>query len=165
VEQCSHHRTAPIRAVVCFALALTAGCGGSGAPQLQDANKPVPELRSMLKDPNVEVQARGALGLSRAGAEARAAVPDLIPLLKSASTLVRQNAAVALGAIGPDARAAVAALSEALRDTEWAVRRAAAQALGAIGAKEALPALKRLEGDANKQVRDAAKKAREQIGG
>jgi len=119
----------------------------------------------MLKDASPEVQARGALGLSRAGAEARDAVPDLIPLFKSASALARQNAALALGAIGPDASAAVPALTDALRDSEWAVRRAAAQALGAIGAKGALPALRKLEGDTNKQVRDAAKKAREQLGG
>jgi len=74
--------------------------------------------------------ARGALGLSRLGADARDAVPDLIPLLKCPNALTRQNAALALAAIGADARVAVAALTDALKDSEWAVRRQAALAAG-----------------------------------
>ena len=46
------------------------------------------------------------------------------------------------------------------------MRRQSALALGAIGpaAKSALPALKRLEADPQKPVRDAAKKAQQKIG-
>ena len=55
----------------------------------------------MLADADPEVQARGALGLSRLGSEARDAVPELIPLLKSPAPLARQNAGLALAAIGP----------------------------------------------------------------
>jgi hypothetical protein len=132
-EKCSQHHTAPIRAVVCFALALTAGCGGSGAPKLQDAEKPVAELRTMLKDESAAVQARGALGLSRAGAEARDAVPDLVPLLKSGSALVRQNAAQALGQIGADAKPALPALKKLDGDANKQVRDAAKKARDRIG--------------------------------
>ncbi len=153
------------------AFALTsivfAGCGNAAAPTLRDAGKGLDELRSMLADPDPEVQARGALGLSRLGAEARDAVPELVPLLKSPSGLARQNAALALAAVGPEAKAAVPELTAALKDADWAVRRQAATALGAIGAdaKSAVPELKRLDADPQKLVRDAAKQARAKIGG
>jgi HEAT repeat protein len=145
--------------------ALATGCRGS-KPSFQDEERSASELRAMLVDGDPEVQARGALGLSRLGANARDAVPDLITLLKSPATLARQNAALALGAIGPEASPAVPALTEALKDPEWAVRRQAALALGMIGAsaKPALPALKLLDRDPQKPVREAAKRARERIG-
>jgi HEAT repeat protein len=155
------------RALAVALLFFALGCGKPLAATLRDEGKPPDGLRAMLKDADPEVQARGSLGLSRAGADARDAVPDLIPLLKSPSALTRQNAALALGAIGPDASAAVPALTDALKDSEWAVRRQAALSLGAIGAaaKAAVPALKRLDGDPQKQVRDAAKQARDKISG
>lgn len=150
-----------------LALVLAIGCGKPAPPTLRDEGKPPADLRAMLRDPDPEVQARGAFGLSRAGAEGRDAVPELIPLLKSGSALARQNAALALGAVGPDASAAVPALTEALKDSEWAVRRQAALALGLIGpaAKSAVPALKKLDADPQKPVRDAARQARDKIGG
>ena len=113
-------------------LVFAAGCGKPAPATLQDAGTTPAELRAMLADPAPEVQARGALGLSRLGADARDAVPELLPLLKSPAPLVRQNAALALGAAGADA---------------------------------AVPALKRLESDPQKPVRDAAKQARDKIGG
>ena len=136
------------------------------APDIDYVNR-LRTIAAMLSDQDPEVQARGALGLSRAGPEARAAVSELIPLLKSRSALARQNAALALAAVGPEAASAVPALTEALKDPEWAVRRQAAMALGAIGpaAKPAAPALQRLESDPQKPVRDAAKQARGKIGG
>lgn len=156
-------------APVGFALAVIslAGCGRASPATLQDAGKPPAELRAMLADPDPEVQARGALGLSQIGPEAKDAVPELIPLLKSRNALARQNAGVALAAIGPEAKDAVSGLTEALKDSEWAVRRQSAMALGAIGpdAKSALPALKRLDADPQKVVRDAAKQARAKIEG
>ena len=146
-------------------LFLATGCRGT-RPTLRDEGKSGAELRTMLADADPEVQARGALGLSRLGPEARDAVPELIPLLKSSTPLTRQNAALALAAVGLDAGAAIPALTEALKDPEWAIRRQAAIALGAIGpsAKPALATLKRLESDAQKPVREAAKQAREKIG-
>src|SRR5262245_19977436 len=122
-------------------LFLVTGCRGPSRPTLRDEGKSADELRAMLADGDPEVQARGALGLSRLGPEARDAVPELIPLLKGQTPLTRQNAALALAAIGAGASAAVPALTEALKDSEWAVRRQAAIALGALGpaAKPALP--------------------------
>ena len=145
-----------------LALVLLAGCG-RGKPPYEGKN--VAELERMLDDPNPAVQVQGAFGLGRHGAEARPAAPALLRALKSPDALVRQQAAVALGQVG--AEEAVPALAEALRDPEWAVRRQAAVALGAIGkdAKPAEPALRKLESDPNKLVRDAAKQAREKIGG
>ncbi|MDB5309082.1 MAG: repeat-containing protein [Gemmataceae bacterium] len=146
---------------------LTISCRGSGPAPLRDEGKSVDELRAMLAAPDPEVQARGAFGLSRHGPAAKDAVPDLIPKLKESDPLVRQNAALALGAVGPEATAAVPALTAALADPEWTVRRQSAVALGAIGreAKPALPALRKLDSDPHKLVRDAAKQAREKLGG
>ncbi len=147
--------------------ALAGACRPGTATPLRDDGKGVGDLRAMLADPDLEVQARGAFGLSRHGSDARDAVPDLIPKLQSQSPLVRQNAALALAAVGPEARSAVPALAEALKDPEWTVRRQAALALGAIGpdAKPALPALKKLEADPHKVVAAAAREARQKIGG
>src|SRR5262245_16097145 len=147
-------------------LALGA-CDSRTGPRLRDEGKSVDELQKMLADADPEVQARGAFGLSRHGADARPAVPALIEALKRPTPLVRQNAALALGAIGPGAESAVPALTEALGDSEWAVRRQVALSLGEIGpaAKPALGELTKREADANKQVREAAKGARKKIGG
>src|SRR5262245_29767425 len=153
-------------ACVVVGLVLAAGCQKGRTP-LRDEGKRVGELRAMLADADAEVRARGAFGLSRHGAAAGDAVPELTTLLTDPNPLVRQNAALALAAAGPAAKPAVAALTDALKDPEWAVRRQAAVALGAIGpdAKAALPAVRKLEADPNKVVRDAAKQAREKIGG
>jgi HEAT repeat protein len=169
LPQATHHsrRLRVLAGLLLVALGFAAGCGGTSRATLRDEGKSAAELRAMLADADPEVQARGALGLSRIGPEARDTVPELIPLLKSPSPLARQNAALALAAIGPDAKDAVPALTEALKDSEWAVRRQSAIALGAIGpaAKPALPALKKLDSDPHKPVRDAAKQARDKIGG
>src|SRR5262245_27096961 len=90
-------------AVMAGVAALIGGCRDGTTPTLRDEGKSVGELRAMLADPDPEVQARGAFGLSRHGPDAREVVPDLIPKLKSPASLVRQNTALALAAIGPDA--------------------------------------------------------------
>jgi HEAT repeat protein len=143
------------------------GCHSRPETGLRDEGKSVDELRTMLADPNPEVQARGAFGLSRHGPAASPAVLDLIAGLKRPDALVRQNSALALSAIGPQAADAVPSLTEALGDAEWAVRRQSALALGEIGpaAKPALPALAKLEADASKPVREAARGARKKIRG
>src|SRR5689334_9233719 len=109
---------------------ILSGCG-SKAPY---EGKSIRQLENMLKSAHPAVQAQGAFGLSRFGAEARTAVPALVEALKSPHALVRQNAALALGQIGPEAAEAVPALVELLRDPEWAVRRQAALSLGQMGA-------------------------------
>jgi HEAT repeat protein len=114
----------------------------------------------MLDDPSPTVQAQGAFGLGRLGAEARSAVPALARALRSPDTLVRQQAALALGQIGV-ADDAVTALTAALADQEWTVRRQAALALGRIGppAKAAEADLRRCRRDPHKLVRQAAEDA------
>jgi HEAT repeat protein len=153
--------------VVAVTLVTLGACDSRTGPRLRDEGKSIDELQTMLADADPEVQARGAFGLSRHGADARPAVPALIEALKRPTPLVRQNAALALGTIGPSAESAVPALTEALGDPEWAVRRQAALSLGEIGpaAKPALTELTKREADANKQVREAAKGARKKIGG
>jgi hypothetical protein len=145
-----------------LALALLGGCG-RGKPAYE--GKSVAELERMLDDPSPTVQAQGAFGLARHGAEARPAAPALRRALKSPDALVRQQAAVALGQVG--AEEAVPALAEALRDPEWAVRRQAAVALGQVGppARAAEAALRRCERDPNTVVRKAAREALGKIKG
>jgi HEAT repeat protein len=134
----------------------TIGC----RPKPPYAGKTPTQLEKMLHDPNPNVQAQGAFGLSRLGAGAQAAVPALIDRLKG-DAVVRQNAALALGEMGPAARDAVPALTDTLRDPEWTVRRQAAVALGRIGtdARPALPALERLRRDSDNLVRKAVEEA------
>jgi HEAT repeat protein len=145
-------------------LALLAGCGGSNSgAKFADEGKSPTDLRAMLADPDATVRARGAFGLSRAGAVD--AVPQLADLLRDPDPLVRQNAALALGSAGPTAAPAVPGLTTALGDSEWAVRRQAAVALGQIGrdAKPAGHALAKLDADPSRPVREAAKQARTKI--
>ena len=146
--------------LILLALIFTSACRARAPYE----GKSVAQLERMLRDPNPAVQAQGAYGLSRLGAEARSAVPSLIAALKM-DTRVRQNAALALCQIGPDARDAVPALCEALGDSEWAVRRQAALALGKIGseAQRAIPLLQRLSRDPERLVRKAAQEAIQQI--
>src|SRR5262249_10913357 len=74
--------------LVLFVVVTGPGCRGGGSAVLRDEGKGIDELRAMLADPDPEVQARGAFGLSRHGPEARDAVPDLAAKLKSSSPLV-----------------------------------------------------------------------------
>jgi HEAT repeat protein len=126
--------------------------------------KSVSQLEKMLKDPDLAVQAQGAFGLSRMGADAREAVPSLIRALEGES-LVKQNAALALGKVGPDAAEAVPKLIRCLADSDWAVQRQAAIALGEIGrpAAAAKPALAKLAKDRNRALANAAKQAVQKI--
>jgi HEAT repeat protein len=142
-------------------ICLLAAC--SGKPY---EGKSVAQLQQMLQDSSPAVQAQGAFGLSRMGAEARDAVPALIACLQN-ETIVRQNAALALGAIGPDAKEAVPALTKLLQDPEWTVRRHAALALGEIGSttQESVAALGKLKQDKNSLVRKAAEEALRRIRG
>jgi hypothetical protein len=125
----------------------------------------VVELERMLDDPDPTVQAQGAFGLSRHGAEARPALPALTRALTSPNALVRQQAALALGETG--SAEAVPELTAALRDAEWAVRRQAAVALGQIGppAATAEPELRRCRNDRSTIVRKAAAEALSKIKG
>src|SRR5262245_25812829 len=67
-------------------LALGA-CDSHTGPRLRDEGKSVDELQKMLADADPEVQARGAFGLSRHGADARPAAPALIEALKRPTPL------------------------------------------------------------------------------
>jgi HEAT repeat protein len=141
---------------------LVAGCGKK--PPYE--GRSVAELERMLDDPDPQVQAQGAFGLGRHGAEAAPAVPALARSLRSPEVLVRQQAALALGEIGA-AGEAVPALAGALSDSEWSVRRQAAVALGQIGpaAVAAEPDLRRCRRDPHTLVRKAAEEAIARISG
>ncbi|HKB35515.1 MAG TPA: HEAT repeat domain-containing protein [Gemmataceae bacterium] len=117
------------------------------------------QLQKMLRDADPTVQAQGAIGLSKLGAEARDAVPELTDLLKSPDVFARESAAMALGKVGPEAKSAVPALTAALQDPQWSVRRHAALALGQMGAeaKSSRPALEKLQSDPHDLVRQAAR--------
>jgi HEAT repeat protein len=144
-------------------LVFLLGCGHK--PPYE--GRSVAELERMLKDRNPTVQAQAAYGLSRHGAEARAALPALTRALHSPHALVRQQAALALGEMGAEAEEAVPALIEALHDEEWSVRRQAATALGKIGAPAhaAAAELLRCQRDAHSLVRKAAAQALAKIKG
>ena len=126
-----HCRWVPCRSTVPCALlcvVLLAGCRGRAPHE----GKSAAQLEAMLRSADPAVQAQGAYGLSRLGAEARPAVPALTEALHSTDTLVRENAALALAQIGPDARAAIPALTALAHDPDHLVRRAAQEALAKI---------------------------------
>jgi HEAT repeat protein len=103
-------------------------------------------------------QAAVGLGLKR---DPRAVEP-LIAALKDSDAYVRGGAAEALGKL-KDPRA-VEPLMAALKDTDKSVRRAAAAALERLGDERAVPALEAAAaGDAEADVREAARKALEKI--
>jgi HEAT repeat protein len=140
------------------ALLTVIGC----ARKLPFEGKSVAELQTMLQDSDPAIQAQGAFGLSRLGAESAPAVPALIESLQSPDPLVRQHSALALGEIGPEAAQAVQALMGALADPEWTVRRQAALALGRLGerARPSVGPLRKLQRrDPNSLVRKAAQEA------
>jgi HEAT repeat protein len=148
------------RRAILIGLVVCLGC----QRHLPYEGKSVAQLERMLRDPKAEVQAQGAYGLSRLGAQALPAVATLIEGLTK-EPLVRQYSALALGEIGPEAREAVPALIAALQDPEWAVRRQAALALGQIGAdaRTSVASLQKLTRDRDSLVRKAAQQALQQI--
>jgi HEAT repeat protein len=125
----------------------------------EDRSKDVRGLQISLKSEKAEERAASARILGEIGPAAKDAAPGLAEALKDADRNVRQNAAQALGYIGPGAKVAAPALIAALQDKDWQVRRPAAFALGKVGSLDAEAPLKAARKDSVEAVRDAAKKA------
>jgi hypothetical protein len=119
------------------------------------ASDAAPTVARLLKDEYLQVRESAALALREMGPASAAAVPDLIAALKDPAATVRMTAALALGQMGEAATSAVPALVAELdgydqvnpTSDEVQIIRNIAYALANIGsgAKEAVPALKRVQ--------------------
>ncbi len=128
--------------------------------------KVIDVLTAMLSSDVDERTSSAAEGLGSIGPTAVAAMPSVIAaydrMLRSKQRPIGQSAiAAAIGQIAPNSESApqaVAILMRALDSKEWSVRDAAARALGNFGkgASAALPRLRGLEHDSEKNVRDTA---------
>jgi HEAT repeat protein len=97
------------------------------------ASPPIGILTSLLREPDVEIQADAALTLGKLESRAAEAVPAISGMLGSDIPKVRRIASHALGRIGPAAKSAAPALRECLIHSDRDVRRDAIAALIAIG--------------------------------
>jgi HEAT repeat protein len=124
----------------------------------------VPNLAKLLNDPDLDLRMAAAATLEGMGPHARAAVGAMAQAVTQGDAEGRIAVMHALNALGPNvAQAAVPHLSEVLgqRDVEPKVLIAAAQTLAEIGgpARRAVPALRRLIGHDDAEVRSAASEA------
>jgi HEAT repeat protein len=125
----------------------------------------IPALVDQLKASERSVRLGAAAALGAMGANAEPAVPGLIEALRDPDVHVRKMAALTLGDLGSAADMAVPALIEALADEHESVRRRAAVALGDIGGSQAMPALRQLRNDPNRQVGQVAARALAEMAG
>ncbi len=126
-----------------------------------DAKDALPTLLENLLDKNVQVQTYSFQASVVIGQDDRRA---LLSGLKSANAKGRWNAAFVLGN-GKSGKAAVPGLIKDLQDKDTGKRVSAVVALGQIGndAEAAIPALKAMAKEENKQVRTAAQQALAQL--
>jgi hypothetical protein len=80
------------------------------------ADKTIPMLIELLRDPKPEIRWRALSTLGKIARHAETIVPAVIPLLKDDHDNVRWHAACALSHFGRDAQAAVPALWEQIND-------------------------------------------------
>ncbi|WP_432752885.1 fumarate reductase/succinate dehydrogenase flavoprotein subunit [Streptomyces sp. JL2001] len=139
--------------------ALFAGALGDGDREVRVAAvgglvsvDAVGALARAAQDPSREVRVAVAKGLA---AVPGAAPGTLDPLLADGDALVRAAALGALGTLGCPAGYAADAV-RALDDPAWQVRAGAAAGLAAADRETAVPALARILGDPNADVRKAA---------
>ncbi len=127
-------------------------------PELKSA---VPALTKALDDEYVFVRTRSAKALGRIGPDAKVAVTALIETLTDRTTAVSSIRAL----VQIDAQAAIPVLIKTLSNKYDYIREETAEALGGIGpeARAALPALKQLTKDPDRQVAKAATEAIERI--
>jgi HEAT repeat protein len=137
----------------------------------------IPWLREALRDETVWARSSAAFALGRMGPAAKPAAADLRKALSDEEVDVRAQAAVALwraeGKAGPSLPTCLAALrawekkapDPAVTPDDWVVMEVL-RALGEMGpaAKEAIPILRRLQGDANEGVRWRAWQALQTVG-
>jgi HEAT repeat protein len=151
-----------VQAEVLFAL----GC--IGGPEAKGA---IDAAIAVLQDENERVRVSGMYLLGKLGPDAAAAAPELKKILKSDDPKSPRACMWALVRIEPDneevAKLAVPMMISGLEDEDAFVRIEAARTLELIGpaAKEAIPALKKLEqDDPDPEVREAAVDAIQSIG-
>ena len=134
----------------------------SQAQKFEDKKKPDdPEkvladlLRAVKNKDDANARIEAMVGLQEFGPKAEAAVPDLLDALETKNEDLRINAAITLGKIG---KAAVKPVAELLTSKDDDTKFYAIWTIGWIGpdAKEAVPALRALATDPNKQVREVA---------
>lgn len=131
------------------------------------AKEAIPQLRSALQNPDLNLRRSAAAVLAKMRAEAKDAIPDLIKALKDRDAEVRYSAIPALGRTGFLAKDAVPDLKAVLKlDADRNMRFKAAWALGEIGpdAKSAVPDLKEALADKDADVRNNAVVALGKIG-
>lgn len=126
------------------------------------AEPAIPKLRTIMLDRNSTLRAAACLTVWKVTNDADAVLPVLKEILREGD--FEWEAAQVLGQLGPAAKSAVPELIAALQKDE-SVQLDAADALGRIGADAApaIPALKSLLEHEEEEVRDAARKAIEQI--
>jgi HEAT repeat protein len=108
--------------------------GMFGIRALGAVGKPaIPELVSLLSDPDWTVRAWGAGTLGKVGREANAATPDLTARLSDKDEHVRQAACDALAEIGASKEVVLPALMPCLRDTNDGVFNAALRTASRMG--------------------------------
>lgn len=104
----------------------------------KDAAPAIPQLVSLLDEPNMMTRQRAAYALSQIGGpELAPAIPGLIQLFAAKEAYVREMAATALASSGATAEEAIPAVIERLQDDDEHVRAAAAHALGKISPTDA----------------------------
>lgn len=142
------------------ALARAPGAFEAGAVEA------VPELRTLLGDPDGDVRAGAAWSLSRMGPAASPATPDLVRLLADSFPEARQRAVEALAAIGPAAAEAVPALTRLASAPTANLRSEALSALAAIApeSEEVLALLVEAIGDPDPLLQGSGVAAFERAG-
>ncbi len=119
-------------------------------------------LAKLLSDPDLNLRIAAAASLEALGPVASEAVPALAQAIRSGDVEARLAAMYALMRIGPEAsKAAIPALIQCLDDREPRIVKTACEVIEEIGppAAAALPALRRLIGHDDAEVRDRASQA------
>src|SRR6516162_6100741 len=142
----------------CLGVMVVAGSANRAAAQVVPKKDPVTALAQLLKDPDANVRAAAARGLTRLP-ETKPAIPALIDALKDKDPFVRDNAVDALCVMTPGD--VVPSLIKAMRDPDPNSKRRACDAIGRIKyhTEDAWPALMELLKDDNAQVKKAASAA------
>jgi HEAT repeat protein len=142
---------------------------------LPASRQAVPAMTQALDDKDRFVRMNVAMALSRLGTDARPAVPALIRAIKNEDNKTNLNAfthtiqeisALALGRASAGSADGVPALTEALEAaTTPTMRMAVVRALGAVGpeARPAVPRLRTLLDDKDRDVREVAQEALKRI--
>jgi HEAT repeat protein len=119
------------------------------------AKEAIPQLLTLLDDPDRSVSSRAALALGMMGEPAQAALPQFMTWLQGPDPELRSVAASAIALMGPPAKSTIAQLILNLDDDHPSVRGNCARALGRMGdlAKDAVPALLSRLKDDNAVVR------------